>query len=236
MRPKLLDLFCGAGGAAMGYSRAGFDVVGVDINPQPRYPFEFIQADAMTFPLDGFDAIHASPPCQGYSIMRNLPWLRDREYPMLIPDVRERLQASGVPWVIENVAGAKRSVRHPEGLQAQWLCGQMFDLPIFRHRYFETSFLWLQPGHTPHTDVIQAGHTLGARARVPVRPGGQVYGFDRTGNAVGHGNSGGLSARDALGVPWMSRDEATQAIPPQMTEFIGKQLMEALMHNKRVRV
>ena len=83
-KPRLLDLFCGAGGAAMGYHRAGFDVVGVDIESQSRYPFEFHQADAMTYSLDGFDAIHASPPCQGYSRLRHLPWLKDRVYPMLI--------------------------------------------------------------------------------------------------------------------------------------------------------
>ena len=90
-RPVLLDLFSGAGGAAMGYHRAGFDVVGVDLVPQKHYPFEFHQADAMTYPLDGFDAIHASPPCQGYSTMRNLPWLRHKEYPMLIEPIHKRL-------------------------------------------------------------------------------------------------------------------------------------------------
>src|SRR3989304_5094805 len=106
MKPKLLDLFCGAGGAAMGYHRAGFDVVGVDIKPQPHYPFEFHQADAMTWPLDGFDAIHASPPCPGSSRLRRLPWLKGREWPLLIPGVRRRLVAAGVPWVIENVMDA----------------------------------------------------------------------------------------------------------------------------------
>src|SRR5215471_16089205 len=102
---KLLDLFCGAGGAAMGYHRAGFDVTGVDNRPQPRYryPFTFVQADAMTFPLAGFDAIHASPPCQGYSVTASL---HDAEYPKLIELVRASLSAAGVPYVIENVAGA----------------------------------------------------------------------------------------------------------------------------------
>ena len=102
--PRLLDLFCGAGGAAVGYHRAGFtEIVGVDIKPQPRYPFTFIQADAMTYPLDGFDAIHASPPCQGYSIMKNLPWLRHRVYPLLILPTRERLAASGGPYMIQKL-------------------------------------------------------------------------------------------------------------------------------------
>ena len=223
MKPRLLDLFCGAGGAAMGYSRAGFEVVGVDIAPQKNYPFEFHQADAMTYPLEGFDAIHASPPCQGYSIMRNLPWMRDREYELLIEPTRARLLASGVPWVIENVMGAR--------LKAGWLCGQQFGLPIFRHRYFESSVLWLSPPHYPHQGSIRDGRTLGGRAREMVvkrRKTGQAYGFDGPGAAVGHGNMGGLSARDALGVPWMDRHGATQAIPPAYTEFIGKQLLAAL--------
>lgn len=211
---RLLDLFCGAGGSAVGYHRAGFtEIVGVDLRPQPRYPFAFVQADAMTYPLDGFDAIHASPPCQGYSIMRNLPWLRDREYPLLIGPIRERLQSAGIPYVIENVAGARRSAKHPDGLRAGWLCGSMLGLPIFRHRYFETSFLWLQPFHVPHDSVIKPGRMLGSRARDVVTR--------KTG-------LGGLSARDALGVPWMTRDEATQAIPPAYTEFIGRQLLQVI--------
>jgi DNA (cytosine-5)-methyltransferase 1 len=107
-RPKLLDLFCGAGGASMGYSHAGFDVMGVDINPQPHYPFEFRQADAMTIPLAGFDVIHASPPCQSYSDLAK----RNRNghlWPRLIEPVRERLESWGGPYVIENVEGALHS-------------------------------------------------------------------------------------------------------------------------------
>jgi len=154
---RLLDLFCGAGGAAVGYHRAGFEVVGVDILPQPHYPFEFHQADAMTYPLEGFDAIHASPPCQGYSRMRHLPWLRGKDYPLLIAPTRERLVTSGVAWVIENVMDAH--------LDAGWLCGGMFGLPFYRHRAFETNFFWLQPAHPRHQRVIEAGRMLGARLR-----------------------------------------------------------------------
>src|SRR3990167_3259097 len=140
--PRLLDLFCGAGGSAVGYSRAGFDdIVGVDNRPMPRYPFTFVQADALEYVAEHgreFDAIHASPPCQGYSVMRNLPWLKAKEYPLLIEPTRELLEAFGKPWIIENVMGAK--------LRAGWLCGTMFDLPIFGHRYFESrGWLWLQP-------------------------------------------------------------------------------------------
>ena len=158
---RLLDLFCGAGGAAVGYSRAGFDeIVGVDIAAQPRYPFTFVQADALEYVAEHggeFDAIHASPPCQGYSIMHNLPWLRGREYPLLILPTRELLEGIGKPYVIENVMGArkgakgltKRGLEH-HGLEAGWLCGTMFGLPFYRHRLFATDFLWLQPGHPKH--------------------------------------------------------------------------------------
>lgn len=156
-KPRLLDLFCGAGGAAMGYHRAGFEVIGVDIKPQPHYPFEFHQADTMTYPLEGFGAIHASPPCQGYSRMRHLPWLREKEYPLLIAPIRRRLIAAGVPYVIENVMDAH--------LDGGWLCGGMFNLPFYRHRAFETSFFWLQPAHPTHRRVIEAGRLLGGRLR-----------------------------------------------------------------------
>lgn len=125
---RLLDLFCGAGGAAMGYHRSGFEVVGVDIDLQPNYPFEFVQADAMTFPLDGFDAIHASPPCQHYAPVTR--WRGSAsDHPDLYEPTRRRLVVSGVPWVIENVPFAPFE---PDVV----LCGSMFDLPIRRHRWF----------------------------------------------------------------------------------------------------
>ena len=156
---SLLDTFCGAGGAAVGYSRAGFtEIVGVDIEPQKNYPFEFIQADALEYLKEHgheFDAIHASPPCQGYSIMRNLPWNKDREYPLLIDPVRELLESINKPWAIENVMGAH--------LRAGWLCGTMFELPFYRHRAFETNWFWMIPGHPKHSAVISAGRMLGSR-------------------------------------------------------------------------
>src|SRR6187200_2858563 len=123
MRPRLLDLFCCEGGAAIGYHRAGFDVVGVDIVDRPRYPFEFHQADALTYPLDGFDAIHASPPCQAYSITKNA---HDRQHPEMVEPVRARLVASGVPYVIENVVGAPL-------IDPVTICGSMFDLRAWDH-------------------------------------------------------------------------------------------------------
>jgi hypothetical protein len=126
----MLDLFAGAGGAARGYQQAGFDVVGVDIEPQPHYPFEFHQADAMEYPLDGFDAVHASPPCQRY--IRSGLTAKDGRHPDLLPPIRERLQASGLPWVIENVPGAPM---RPDVV----LCGSMFGLEVRRHRWFESN-------------------------------------------------------------------------------------------------
>lgn len=236
---RLLDLFCGAGGAAVGYHRAGFDeIVGVDIVKQPRYPFEFVQADALEYVVahgHEFDAIHASPPCQGYSIMRNLPWLRLKDYPLLIEPTRALLIGVGKLWCIENVMGAK--------LPAGWLCGTMFGLPFFRHRYFESGgWMWLQPSHQSHQNRIQRGRLLGSRGRritfveAHESPSGRKQGLSswfkkngaqRVGVAVGHAAGIGL-AREQMGVPWMTREELTQAIPPVYTEFIGRQLLEAL--------
>jgi DNA (cytosine-5)-methyltransferase 1 len=215
---KLLDLFCGAGGAAMGYYRAGFThIVGIDIKPQPRYPFKFIQADALQPPVDltRFDFIHASPPCQGYSVMRNLPWLRHKKYPLLIEPTREMLAATGRPYAIENVMGAK--------LDANWLCGGMFGLPFFRHRFFETNWLWLAPAHPPHIAVIQRGRGLQNRANKIAHGNGA----QRVGVNVGHAAGVGV-AREAMQIDWMRRDELNQAIPPAYTEWIGKRIIETL--------
>ena len=182
---RLLDLFCGGGGAAMGYHRAGFDeIVGVDIAPQPRYPFEFVQADALEFLAEhghDYDVIHASPPCQGYSIMHNLPWLRGRDYPLLILPAIEMLEALGKPYVVENVMGARHGSAtlrkrglEAHGLKAGWLCGGMFGLPFYRHRLFATNWFWLAPGHPKHQGVIKPGRMLGDRAnQVAILPIGK---------------------------------------------------------------
>lgn len=157
MRPRALDLFCRAGGISEGLRRAGFDVTGVDIldcakaynrgpgNPAHENPARFVQADALTYPLEGFDLICASPPCQAHSLLRKMT---GKEYPDIIPVTRDRLRSSGVPWCIENVATAPLA---PESLL---LCGSMFGLAVpdgraelRRHRLFETSFpVTLRPG------------------------------------------------------------------------------------------
>jgi DNA (cytosine-5)-methyltransferase 1 len=212
-RPLLLDLFCGAGGAAMGYHRAGFDVLGVDIKFQPRYPFRFVQAEALRF-LERhgqrFDAIHASPPCQAYcSICRVNP---KREYPDLVAPTRARLIATGRPYVIENVEGAP--LHHPI-----LLCGSSFGTPLKRHRLFESSvFLWgnacrhgAWPLVFPNPD-----YRLKNKARFVAVYGGPRYAGD---DAV---------RRKAMGIDWMTRQELTQAVPPAYTEYLGRQLIAQL--------
>ncbi len=232
-RPRLLDLFCGAGGAAMGYHRAGFEVVGVDIAPQPHYPFEFHQADAMKVLTDwsddewaevtGIDAIHASPPCQGYSRMRHLPWLKGKVYPLLIDPVRERLRAIGVPWVIENVEDAPlHRCSTLFGDHGVLLCGTMIGLPMYRHRPFELSFSVPQPEHRRHEHVIAPGRMFGDRQRVA-----NVSGFVADPTYHGPGRNGD-DVKLAMGIDWMTRDELAQAIPPAYTEFIGSHLLAAV--------
>jgi DNA (cytosine-5)-methyltransferase 1 len=210
--PVLLDLFCGEGGASMGYARAGFRLVGVDIKPRPRYPYEFHQADALTFPLEGFEAIHASPPCQRFSALNNGTWGSAEGHPDLIDAVRERLGGTGVPWVIENVPQAP--LRYP-----LMLCGSMFglslpaDFPNYlrRHRCFESSEPLRAPGPCRHT-----GKALG------------VYGHGQGGGPLKGRSLAAHDARAIMGMPWANRDGCSQAIPPAYTEWIGRQLMDVL--------
>jgi len=197
----------------MGYSRAGFtEIVGVDNRPQPRYPFEFIQADALEYLAEHgqeFDAIHASPPCQYYSRLRHLPWLRDKTYWRSIPPTREGLKEIGIPYVIENVEDAGWDMEGNVNL-----CGRMFGLKIFRHRRFETPFLTLQPPHEKHHWTITPG-----RASLSKRH----HGLDGWGGAAGQ--SGVERHRVELDIDWMTGKELAQAIPPVYTEFIGKALL-----------
>jgi len=203
-RPRLLDLFCGAGGAAKGYHDAGFNVVGVDINPQPHYPYEFIQADAMTFPLDGFDVIHASPPCQRYSVV-NRGIGNHMSHPDLLPGTRDRLVDSGVPWVIENVVGAPMFF-------PTMLCGSMFGLGtstglwLRRHRLFECSHLFLAPDcrHSAEGAVIrvQGGNQLvNAKMSIGVYGNGtNSYHRKKLNRCVTVAEQ-----REAMGIDWMPR-------------------------------
>lgn len=216
---RLLDLFCGAGGAAKGYQQAGFYVVGVDNKSQPHYcGDEFYLADALSFPLEGYDAYHASPPCQAYSRLRHLPWLRGRVYPKLIEAVREMLQATGKPYVIENVSDAP--------IWGAELCGMALGLEISRHRRFECNPMILFPPCPGHK-TIQAGRaTLGKRYAHSSGVTGVPREIDRN-SVTGH-FAGAALARQAMGIDWMNRKELAQAIPPAYTEYIGKYLMRIL--------
>jgi DNA (cytosine-5)-methyltransferase 1 len=220
-RPRLLDLFCGAGGCSVGYHRAGFDVVGVDTCDQPNYPFEFHRADAvdvlMTFlacghyhrlSLRDFAAIHASPPCQAYTVGRHIHDSGDR-HPDLVDPVRDMLIRCGKPWVIENVPGAPMS-----GYSAV-LCGLMFGLRVLRHRLFESSFLLMTPPHPRHP----SGSLTGA---------GTGYSTGREGFVCVAGNNFVREAgAAAMGIDWMkTRRELANAIPPAYCEFVGRQLLE----------
>jgi DNA (cytosine-5)-methyltransferase 1 len=215
-KPRLLDLFCGAGGAARGYQMAGFYVVGVDHKPQPRYAGdEFVQGDALEYCREHgheFDAIHASPPCQAYSRLQVL-WRND--HPDLVGETRSALLAIGKPYVIENVVGAPL-------VNATLLCGTMFGLGLAdgrgylrRHRLFESPFVSLL--------TAPCSHPTGRRAV-------GVYGHTGGSTRRGSGNHFWYLPdwREAMGIYWMSRDELAQAIPPAYTHHIGAQLMAAL--------
>ncbi len=205
MKPRLLDLFCGAGGAAMGYSRAGFFVVGVDVKPQPNYcGDEFLRADALVYMNDhaivdgfgrSFDAIHASPPCQHYS--QATAWRGNRDdHPDLIAPTRYLLERTGLPYVIENVEAARGVLRDPA-----MICGDDVGLPIHRRRYFETNWPLSVPvlAHASHERRAQFDH-----------------GATTTESEY----------RYLMGCDWMTAVEARQAIPPAYTELIGHQLMQ----------
>jgi len=188
----------------MGYHRAGFEVVGVDIEPQPHYPFEFIQADALTVDLAGFDVIHASPPCQAFTAYRRRRGVGEG-YPDLIEPIRRRLDAAGVPYVIENVAGAPLR-------DAIMLCGSAFGLDVQRHRYFESNVPLIAPAcdHSVWTPRFPpATNRTNLRRTVEV-------GVWRIPLAV---------QQQAMGIDWLPLAQLTEAIPPAYTEHIGRQLV-----------
>lgn len=203
---KLLDLFCSAGGAGYGYHLAGFEVTGVDIAKQPRYPFEFIQGDAIEYVLahgHEYDAIHASPPCQRYSILT--PPDKKQGHADLISPVRQALRQVGKPSVIENVPGARKELINPI-----LLCGSMFGLPIERHRYFELSW----------ADILML--PLCAHLQNPVL----ISGVTTKLGANGKRNESVKAVKNAaIGIDWMIVKELDEAIPPAFTKFIGEQLL-----------
>lgn len=202
---RVLDVYCCQGGAGMGYHLAGADVAGVDLAPQPRYPFGFIQGDAIQVIAAAgrtADLIHASPPCQKYSATQRI---NGRQHPDLIGPTRDALNATGKPWVIENVADALPWLRNPV-----MLCAAVFGLHTYRHRYFETGggFTFTAPEHPEHV------HTTVKMGR-PVKPGDWYH-------AVGN-FSGVAYIREDMQVPWMNRDGIRECIPPAYTRYVGEQ-------------
>lgn len=213
MKPRMLDLFCKAGGASVGYARAGFEVVGVDIKKQKRYPFEFIQADALEVMQDldflrSFDVLVGSPPCQTHSITQHLRNAQGKSTDKvdLIPETRTAFIESGLPYVIENVPGAPLK-------DALILCGSSFGLKVRRHRLFESTI--------PLTGLPCDHKGQG-------RPVG-IYGSMRDNIPQGGRTAHSIEeAREAMGIDWMLWGDLVEAIPPAYTEHIGRQLLEAL--------
>ena len=219
----------------MGYSRAGFEVVGVDIKPQPHYPFEFIQADALAYlravtylravideegtwegyePMRGFDAIHASPPCQGFTAYRRTGNVG--EYPNLIPATRELLGQTCLPWVIENVAGAPLE-------SPLMLCGSMFDLYVQRHRFFESNVQLAPPAWPCRHKIWAPDRFPGGRSKERT---GSSRGLVRSCVEIGSWDIPLPVQQCAMGIGWMTLEELSEAIPPLFTEHVGAQLLQ----------
>ena len=194
---KALDLFCCGGGAGMGLHKAGYDVTGVDISPQPKYPFKFIQSCALEVDLDGYDFLWASPPCQGHTKAKKL---QGNTHECFIDRIRERFKKSGKPWCIENVVGAPL-------INPVMLCGTMFGLKTYRHRLFECSFPVTAPAHGEHkVKQVKMGR--------PVKDGDFIQ-------VVGH-FSNVPYARKAMGIDWLGQNELREAIPPAYSEYIAR--------------
>ena len=202
---KAVDLFCCGGGASMGLKQAGFDVTGVDIEPQPDYPFRFVQADALAFDLSGFDFVWASPPCQAFTAYKRNA--RVRPSLNLIPQTRQKLEASGLPFVIENVVGAP--LRDPVQL-----CGSSFGLDVRRHRLFETNFRvdappcdheWQTPRFTPASNRKNLRRTVEVGVwRIPLDV-----------------------QRKAMGIDWLPLKKLSQAVPPAYAKFLASAWLQA---------
>jgi DNA (cytosine-5)-methyltransferase 1 len=206
---KMLDLFCCEGGAGMGYHMAGFDVTGIDVEQQPRYPFAFVCDDALEYLAEHgseYDAVHASPPCQGYSHLT--PDAHKSKYPKLIPQLREMLRQLGKPYVIENVAGARHELENPV-----MLCGSMFGLRTQRHRYFETNFHIAAPGACDHSQIPLLVTTASKASR-------------EKRFALGMKPKSVKNAPAAYGIDWMSCEGLKECIPPAFTAFIGGAILK----------
>jgi DNA (cytosine-5)-methyltransferase 1 len=205
VRPRALDLFCCAGGAGMGLHRAGFDVTGYDLRPQPRYPFRFVQGNALEADLTGYDFVWASPPCQAHSPLKHRT---GKEYECFIERTRAKLKAWGGPYIIENVMGAPL-------INPVMLCGAMFPpLRVYRHRIFESNVALAVPPHPKHV--------------VPCAPQRQRKAAFAAGKFVTVTGDIGRYAGEAMGIDWATGNEMSQAIPPAYSEFLGRQIIQTL--------
>lgn len=204
---KALDLFCGAGGATRGLQLAGFDVTGVDLVKHLHYCGDhFFQEDALSFPLDGYDLIWASPPCQFAT--RLTPGYRKHLHHNLIPQTRARLVEQGTPYIIENVADARKHLISPV-----MLCGSMFGLGVWRHRFFECSFHVWPPATCDHS-------------RVPVLVSGAAHRKDPVTGIAKRREHPVWMKKEAIGIDWMNREEMDLAIPPAFAEYLANQFKE----------
>ena len=215
-RPRVLDLYCCQGGASAGYFAAGFDVTGVDREPQPRYPYRFVQAGALgylrqlitTGEIQEYDLIAGSPPCQRRTRCQKI---QGREHPALIAPTRDMLRATGLPYVIENVPAS--GYDDDPLIDPIELCGAMFGLRTYRHRWFESNLTLTAPRHPPHQHAtVKMGRPL---------HDGDWY------HAVGNFSNVPYVRRD-LGVPWMNRDGLRECIPPAYAEHVGRQVLAHL--------
>lgn len=206
---KVLDLFCGGGGASMGYHRAGYEVVGVDLKPGKRYPFTYLRQDVLTLDvsfLQQFDLIHASPPCQTFSITKNLRIAQGKQSDKLdlVEPVRALLIASGKPYIIENVPGAPL-------INPITVCGSAFGLKVRRHRIFESNVAL----RGTQCDHKAQGRPIGVYGSLR----DEIPGGGKTANSI-------EEAREAMGIDWLIWTELVEAIPPHYTEYLGRQVLD----------
>ena len=227
MKLRALDLFSGAGGASMGIHRAGFEVTGIDLNPQPRYPFTFIQGDALEADLNGYDFVWASPPCQAHTSLKTMH--NAKQHADLIPATRAKLEEWGGPWIMENVVGSPLD-------NPLLLCGTMFglgveDAELRRHRLFESNHMLFVPGcQHGSRDVIgiYGGHARNRRRARTIGVYGEGCRDSRRKFDKGVPDFSIEQGRKAMDIDWMTIAELSQAIPPAYSEFLCRQIIQQL--------
>jgi DNA (cytosine-5)-methyltransferase 1 len=222
-KPLLFDFMCCGGGAAKGYADAGFEVIGFDIEDQPKFPYTFYKWDVLKLDPDWIaekaDGIHASPPCKTHTTMKRFS---SKHHIDLVPQTRELLIATGLPYIIENVPGAP--LRDPITL-----CGSSFGLYVRRHRLFESNFKLesLECRHAWQTATSPGFWPLAYHSGEPIATWSPVIGIFGGGQGLGEGET--ELWRKHMKIDWLSKKQMSQAIPPPYTEFLGRQLMEQML-------